>query len=121
MKGSTCTSWCFCNLAFCAVVLLCLAAALLSDGVHLFTRLAGSVTTSASPLSLVAAVGATAGVWLGYRHHGFAQPLFRALLGLICVVVGHIASPIFALVGAMIVLGAAVWGALVYRTQQVRG
>ena len=117
MKGSTCTSWCFCNLFFCAVVLFLLCTTLLSDAIHLFGGLAGSVTASASPLTLLAATGAVGGLWLGFRQHGWAQPLFVALFGLFWIVVGHLASPLFALVGALTVLGATVWGALGYRVR----
>ena len=124
MKDSACTSWCFCNQCFCAVVLLFLFCAvgllglvttLSSDAIHLFGGLAGSVRASALPLTLLAATGAVGGLWLGFRQHGWAQPLFVALFGLFWVVVGYLASPVFALVGAATVLGAAVWGALGYR------
>ncbi len=71
MKDSACTSWCFCNPCFCAVVLLFLFCAvaqlflvttLSSDALHLFGGLAGPVTASASPLTLLAATEAVGGL-----------------------------------------------------------
>ena len=126
MKGSTCTGWCFCNQCFCAVVLLFLCGAFVqlfmvttlpSDAIRLFGGWAGPATASASPLTLLAATGAVGGLWLGFRQHGWAQPFFVALFGLFWVAVGHLTSPVFTLVGAAIVLGAAVWGALGYRVR----
>ncbi len=125
MKDS-CTGWCFCNQCFCVVVLvfLCftfvqlfMVTTLSSDAIRLFGGWAGAVTASASPLTLLAATGAVGGLWLGFRQHGWAQPFFVALFGLFWVVVGHLTSPVFALVGAATVLGAAVWGALGYRVR----
>ena len=118
MKGPTCANWCFCNHFFCGAVLLFLAGTLLSDVTDLFAGFADSVTASASPLTLLAAAASAVGLWLGYRHHGSAQPLFVALFGFFWVVVGHLIAPAFAFVGGVIVFGAAVWGALLYRTQR---
>ncbi len=63
------------------------------------------------PLSAVAIGGTVWGLWLGFKHHGRAEPLTVGVFGLLTAAVGFVSWYPIVLLGAAIVLGAAVWGA----------
>lgn len=118
MPRSACSSWCPCNLVFVVILLCFLGGSLLTGALALGQEIVGTVSLPRAawlPLSAVAAGGTVWGLWLGFRHHGRAEPLAVGVFGLLWVAVGFATWPPVALMGTAIVLGAAIWGSLAYR------
>ena len=118
MTRPSCCFLCPCNGLFVLVLLLVLCGSLVSGVFDIAAVTMESVSLpgfSWMPLSAIAAGGTVWGLWLGVRHHGRGEPLAVAVFGLLWVAVGFITTPVLALVGTAIALGAAVWGALLYR------
>lgn len=121
MRASACCSWCPCNIWFVVILLLLLCGSLAPAVLNLAGELvgAGSVPEAVwMPLSGVAVGGTVWGLWLGFRHHGRAEPLAVGLFGLLWVAVGFVTWPPLALLGTSIALGAAIWGAFAFRHQR---
>ncbi len=118
MTRSSCCFLCPCNALFVLVLLLLLCGSLVSGVLDIAEVTMESVSLPGLPwmaLSAIAAGGTVWGLWLGVRHHGRGEPLAVAVFGLLWVAVGFATAPGLALVGTAIALGAAVWGALLYR------
>ena len=118
MTRPSCCFWCPCNGLFVLVLLLMLCGSLVSGALGIVEVTMDSVSVPNPlwmPLSAVAAGGTVGGLWLGRSHHGRGEPLAVAVFGLLWVGVGFVTVPAVALLGTTIALGAAVWGALVYR------
>ena len=118
MTNPSCCSWCPCNWFFVLVLVLLLCGSLVSGVLNIAQVTMESVSLPGipwMPLSAIAAGGTVWGLWLGARHHGRGEPLAVAVFGLLWVAVGFVTVPGLALVGTTIALGAAVWGALLYR------
>ena len=118
MTRSSCCSWCPCNGFFVLVLLLLLCGSLVSGVLDIAAVTMESVSMpgfSWMPAAAIAAGGTVWGLWLGVRHHGRGEPLAVAVFGLFWVAVGFVTTPVVALAGTTIALGAAVWGALLYR------
>ncbi len=118
MTRPSCCSWCPCNGLFVLVLLLLLCGSLVSGVLDIAAVTMESVSLpsfSWMPLAAIAAGGNVWGLWLGVRNHGRGEPLAVAVFGLLLVAVGFVTAPGLALVGTTIALGAAIWGALLYR------
>ncbi len=70
------------------------------------------------PLSIVAALGALWGLWLGTRIHGRGEPLMLGVFGLLVSATGFVLSTPLAMVGVLIVLAAALWSLAMYTAKQ---
>jgi hypothetical protein len=66
------------------------------------------------PLSIVAALGALWGLWLGARIHGRGEPVALGAFGLVLVAAGFTILAPLALVGVLIVLAAVLWSLTLY-------
>ena len=73
------------------------------------------------PLAVLA-VGATLwGLWLGFTHHGRAEPLALGVFGLVVTGIGFVLWVPVAMIGAGIVLIAAVWSSRAYAGRRAAG
>ncbi len=118
MTRPSCCLLCPCNGFFVLLLLLLLCGSLVSGVLDIAAVTMESVSLpgfSWMPAAAIAAGGTVWGLWLGGRHHGRGEPLAVAVFGLLWVAVGFVTAPGLALLGTTIVLGAAVWGALLYR------
>ncbi len=118
MTRPSCCFLCPCNGLFVLVLLLLLCGSLVSGVLDIAQVTMESVSLpdfSWMPVSAIAAGGTVWGLWLGVSHHGRGEPLAVAVFGLLWVAVGFVTAPVVALAGTTIALGAAVWGALLYR------
>ena len=70
-------------------------------------------------LASLAVSGVVWGLWLGFAHHGRAEPLAVGMFGLVVAGLGFIAWEPLALIGVVITLGAAAWSALLYAERRL--
>ncbi len=118
MTRPRCCLLCPCTGFLVLLLLLVLCGSLISGVLDIAEVTMESVSVPGLPrmaLSAIAAGGTGWGLWLGARHHGRGEPLAVAVFGLLWVAVGFVTAPVVALAGTTIALGAAVWGALLYR------
>ncbi len=125
MSCNCCDSHCHCN----AVVVVGGLPLVLAVGATIYglVKLIGLVSLNVSlppvvwiPLSVLAVAGTLWGLWLGFTVHGRAEPLAVGAFGLLVTALGFVLFAPLALVGVLIVLGAAVWSAVAYRARSAQ-
>jgi len=120
MSRNCCSSTCHCD----AVVVICgLPVLVVAVAIYALVKLVGgldwSLPPAASiPLSIIAGLATLWGLWLGARVHGRGEPLMLGAFGLVVAVAGFLLSAPLAIVGVLLVLGAALWSSVTYRATQ---
>lgn len=101
------------------VLFVAVIVAVLGGGVAGIAKLARQVGDAVAvpdaawiPLSVAAVAGTLAGLWLGFRQHGRAQPMAVGVFGLVVAGLGLALGFPIVLLGVAIVLGATLWNAL---------
>ncbi len=115
MKQKACVVWCPCNGIFLLLLVLLLCGSLLSGVLAMIDSASASISLPEGamlPLSAVAVGGTVWGLWLGFRHHGNAQPLALGLFGLLATGIGLTVLAPIALLGITAVLVAVVWSSM---------
>ena len=120
MSRTCCSSACHCDAA---VVVCRLPVLVVVVAIYALVKVVGgldwSLPPAASvPLSVVAALATFWGLWLGARVHGRGEPLMLGAFGLAVAATGFLLAAPLALVGVLIVLGAALWSAGMYAVKR---